>query len=86
VSDVADRAAEVIEAACEAGLARVQAELAGPGEVDCQTCGATIGADRRAALPSAVRCMDCQQKRERQWRPTSPRSFAGIATLMLGKI
>jgi DnaK suppressor protein len=30
----------------------------------CQACGRTIGAERLAAVPEAVRCLDCQRRFE----------------------
>jgi RNA polymerase-binding transcription factor DksA len=81
MSDVVDRAAVVIEAACEAGVARAQAALAQAGEVDCVRCGETIEPERRAALPSAVRCHRCQGEVERvKARP--PATMAGVLELM----
>jgi DnaK suppressor protein len=34
----------------------------------CEGCGQPIDVERLAALPSASRCVSCQQKREAQWR------------------
>lgn len=31
---------------------------------DCVDCGEPIGAQRKAAVPYAVRCIDCQSGRE----------------------
>jgi len=50
----------------EAAVARIRNNLAGLGEEFCITCGERIDAERRAALPSAKRCIDCQGKAERQ--------------------
>ncbi|MCU0946795.1 MAG: TraR/DksA C4-type zinc finger protein [Porphyrobacter sp.] len=50
----------------EAAIARIRNNLAGMGEEFCITCGERIDADRRAALPSARRCVDCQEQIEKQ--------------------
>lgn len=40
---------------------------AGPGERRlCQDCGEEIGAGRLAAVTTATRCIDCQEKAERK--------------------
>lgn len=48
----------------ELAISRIRGGLDGPGSAECQTCGELIPAARRAALPSAVRCVDCQSKVE----------------------
>lgn len=50
----------------DGAIARIRAGLAGPGEVDCIDCGHPIPPARRAALPSAQRCIGCQTKSERR--------------------
>ncbi len=52
----------------EGAVARIRVELAGTGETDCIDCGDPIPAARRAALPSAERCIRCQTNAERRWR------------------
>lgn len=49
----------------------------------CEECGAPITRRRLAALPSATRCVACQEQRERQaaldtprWRGTDPQEMA----------
>ena len=50
-----------IEAHREPGLRRVRDGVTGTGTVDCTDCGDEIEALRRAAMPSATRCICCQQ-------------------------
>jgi phage/conjugal plasmid C-4 type zinc finger TraR family protein len=50
----------------DAGLARVAAIVNRQGELECQTCGVDIPLTRRVAAPFAVRCVDCQNKHEKQ--------------------
>lgn len=49
----------------EGAIARIREELAAEGEDDCIDCGEPIPEPRRAALPSAERCVDCQELFER---------------------
>lgn len=49
----------------DAGVARSVAELRGEGAEDCIDCGDPIEAARKAAMPSARRCVSCQDRRER---------------------
>lgn len=48
-----------------AAIARIRQELEGEGADDCVDCGCAIPPARRAALPSAERCVACQQRHER---------------------
>lgn len=48
----------------DAAVARIRNNLIGLGEEFCLGCGDRIEAARRAALPSAKRCVDCQGKLE----------------------
>jgi len=50
----------------EAAIARIRAGLEGDGAEDCVECGGPIGEERRAALPSAIRCVGCQARVERR--------------------
>ena len=34
--------------------------------IECIECGAEIGAARKAAVPHATRCIDCQEAKERR--------------------
>lgn len=63
--DQADRLAERERLA---GIARVQAAVRGMGDVHCMDCDEPIDPERRAALPSAERCIDCALTHERQKR------------------
>lgn len=47
-------------------IARIRAGLDEAGDVTCHGCGGEIGAARRAALPSATRCIRCQEAIERR--------------------
>lgn len=49
-------------------IQRAQAKLALEGEEYCAECGEEIPAGRRAALPSATRCLPCQTAFERPRR------------------
>ena len=69
---VSERMIEAVEAMVEQEreeeIARIRAELAEEGEDFCIDCDAPIGAARKAALPSAERCIDCQIHFERGHR------------------
>lgn len=60
--DIIDEAAAVIEADRTEAVRRVQAALIGAGAADCIDCGEDIDPARRAALPSAERCILCQTR------------------------
>lgn len=45
-------------------VARIHSALQEPGADDCIDCEGPIGAKRRAAMPSARRCIGCQTKFE----------------------
>ena len=66
--DEADRAAALIEATTANALARIHAAQAQAGQADCEDCGEPIPAARRAANPTAIRCLECQQHYERRHR------------------
>jgi phage/conjugal plasmid C-4 type zinc finger TraR family protein len=66
--DVVDEAAAVIERVQADGVRRVTAALATEGEAECRGCGEEIEPARRAALPSATRCIVCQDRVERRDR------------------
>lgn len=74
-----ERAIETAEmtarAMSDGAIARIRGSLAGEGAADCADCGEPIPAKRRAALPSARRCVGCQAVHEvsgRPGRPTAP--------------
>ena len=52
----------------EAGIVCAQVALRKQGEVFCVGCGEEIDPDRRRAMPSADRCLECQQRVERYRR------------------
>jgi phage/conjugal plasmid C-4 type zinc finger TraR family protein len=52
----------------EGTIASIRSGLCGGGSEDCADCGEPIGAARRAALPSATRCIGCQDALERRQR------------------
>lgn len=58
---------EMVEADARArAIAQAQAALAGEGLDECEDCGLDIPDARRAALPSATRCVRCQTLHERR--------------------
>jgi phage/conjugal plasmid C-4 type zinc finger TraR family protein len=50
-----------------ANLGKIQRSVAGDAYLDpnCEDCGFEIPSRRRAALPNARRCVDCQETHER---------------------
>lgn len=70
--DGGERAIEAAEAAvaleADATIAAISAGLAETGSEECDACGDEIPAERRSALPSARRCVDCQAQIERRDR------------------
>ena len=67
--DLGERGVERAEAfqlkQSEQAIARIRGQLDQAGETSCQDCGDEIEEARRAALPSAVRCISCQTTFER---------------------
>ena len=49
----------------DASVRSAQRQLAHKGQADCAGCGEAIPLKRRAAVPSATRCMVCQSSFER---------------------
>jgi phage/conjugal plasmid C-4 type zinc finger TraR family protein len=68
--DDADLAQARIEREREQAVAAVQALSAGEGQDDCITCADPIEEARRKAVPSARRCITCQEAAERRSRMT----------------
>lgn len=60
-----DAAQERVDREREAVVARARCEGLGEGQKACRDCGLPIAPARRRALPSAVRCLDCQELAER---------------------
>ncbi len=74
MSDLADRAIER-EEELRADQLRAQqraAALDAPGNDICADCGEPIPESRRRAMPSAIRCIDCQAWAERLGKMQSP--------------
>lgn len=65
VCDLAQRLEEDERAREIAGIVRAASREASPFR-RCRECGDEIDAERRAALPSALRCLECQEARERR--------------------
>lgn len=63
--DIVDEAVWLTEAERDEGVRRARAGLEGAGAADCAACGDEIDPARRAALPSATRCVACQSRVER---------------------
>lgn len=49
-------------------IQQISAGLKRPGESECTDCGEVIDPRRRAAMPSARRCLACQTSSERSTR------------------
>ena len=52
----------------ERGIKAAQQALLQEGREDCVACGAEIEPERREAMPSARRCIDCQTELEKAKR------------------
>lgn len=52
----------------EAGITAASRTLRGPGTLQCEDCGIDIARERRIALPSATRCIQCQTMFEKSRR------------------
>lgn len=75
MTDTLDQAQALEEMDRTAGLSAVRSVCAAPTNpfAACLDCDEEIESHRRAALPSAVRCLSCQEARER-----SRRLFPGV--------
>ena len=62
-----EAAEECVRRECDGNVARIREGLATEGEDVCVECDWPIEPARKAALPSAERCIDCQQHYERQF-------------------
>jgi phage/conjugal plasmid C-4 type zinc finger TraR family protein len=49
-------------------IERAAAQLKTVGAIHCVVCGEEIEPERRRAMPSATRCTECQDRRERWCR------------------
>lgn len=63
-----EAAAEMVDRERDDEIARIQAGLAEEGEDFCIECDDPIEPARKAALPSAERCIPCQKQYERKAR------------------
>lgn len=63
-------AAKLAEAERAAALETVRARMQSTGSVDgtCEDCGEAISVERLAAMPSASRCIECQEIHEQRSR------------------
>ena len=71
MSDEADDAQQQTELLTEAAIRRVRDRLPSrdrAGLPGCEDCGCEIDVRRRACLPGAVTCLDCQYRREMNGR------------------
>ncbi|QPL39370.1 TraR/DksA C4-type zinc finger protein [Erythrobacter sp. A30-3] len=70
--DFGERAVEASTAFDDAerdrAIQRVRQSIAMQGDPDCAECGDPIEEKRRAAMPSATRCIGCQSAYERALR------------------
>ena len=64
MSNEADQADELIETATRIRLANIATGLRDSGITECRDCLIDIPPARRETLPSAVRCLDCQEIKE----------------------
>lgn len=60
-----EAAEAMVERERDDAIARIRAELVLKGDEFCIGCGEPIEPARRAALPSAMRCIQCQRAYER---------------------
>jgi RNA polymerase-binding transcription factor DksA len=69
-NDIADHAADTVACHADEGVYQAQQALAQTGCADCKDCGEAIAQQRRLAVPSARRCIDCQGMHEMRARQT----------------
>lgn len=60
-----EQAARLEQYQRDANVRSVQQQLGRKGQPDCAGCGEAIPLPRRTAVPSAVRCIQCQSAFER---------------------
>ena len=56
-----EQASKLEQSQRDAAFKTAHDALAKPGQADCDGCGEAIAANRRQAMPSAIRCVRCQQ-------------------------
>lgn len=66
MTDLVDRATEENDAWLNQQIRQHLSTLPANTVTDCMDCGEPIGVQRKAALPHAVRCIDCQSLLERK--------------------
>ena len=63
---------EQIEVSTQEALARARGrQPTGESLRECADCGEPIPEPRRAALPGVKLCIDCQEDRDRTWKPAA---------------
>ncbi len=55
-----EQASAITEHLIADGSTAISRALSGNGQTDCDDCGELIAPARRKAMPSAIRCIDCQ--------------------------
>lgn len=78
MTDMLDQAQQLEEMARAEGVRLVNAAMAATGSAHCVTCGDAISAARRAALPAATRCIDCQARAEGNRRVAGPPHYQPV--------
>ena len=61
-----DQADELAENERQSGIKAASKALSKAGTLDCIVCGEPIGRVRKAVLPSATRCVTCQETYEKE--------------------
>lgn len=64
MADIVEEAMRVIALTEGLEIQHIRSRLAGPGREMCEVCGDKILPARRALIPSATRCVTCQEIRE----------------------
>jgi RNA polymerase-binding transcription factor DksA len=60
-SDLEEEAQAVQEATVNASLGGIQKALQANDIMECEECGGDIEPERKAAMPSAVHCIECMR-------------------------
>lgn len=66
--DAVDKAQQLEQAQRDKALASAKSAPKTKGRLTCEDCGIEIPLARRLANPSATRCIECQQRFERENR------------------
>ncbi len=67
INNLIDEANQRAEQEREASILKVRTALQAEGKPECVDCAELIDAERRAAMPSACRCITCQTLFERDY-------------------